>query len=142
MAAKLASSLLPAPKDSPGARILKKMGWRLGQGIGPRLTYRQRRLQDLQFSTGSAVTELPEDEDDEEAKKHTYAPRDTPLLLPTRKDNTHGLGYSAGMGLNEAIGSAGTKGPLGPRLAGTHLRPSTIYETEVLRFKLALALAP
>ncbi|EIN06259.1 hypothetical protein PUNSTDRAFT_145550 [Punctularia strigosozonata HHB-11173 SS5] len=129
MAAKLASTLLPAPKDSAGARILKKMGWRLGQGIGPRLTHRQRMLQDLQFSAG-AVTEIPPDaEDDEEAKKHTYAPRDTPLLLTTRKDNTHGLGYSAGMGLNESLGASGSKGPIGPRLSGMPLSlPPSVHK--------------
>ncbi|KII86063.1 hypothetical protein PLICRDRAFT_56526 [Plicaturopsis crispa FD-325 SS-3] len=112
VAVALESSMLPAPKDSVGARILKKMGWRLGQGIGPRMTWRQRRKQDLQASTGNALDLAPED--DEEANKHTYAPRDTAVLLVDRKDNSHGLGYRPGMGLHESVG---TKGPAGPRLA-------------------------
>jgi G patch domain-containing protein 1 len=59
-----------------------------------------------------------EDEDAEEAKKHTYAPRDTPILLVDRKDNAHGLGYRAGMGLNDSLGvSKGTEGLKGPKLS-------------------------
>jgi G patch domain-containing protein 1 len=117
MAQKLEQALLPPPKDSVGARILKKMGWRMGQGIGPRLTYRQRKLQDALHATGSG---LGEDEDEAEASKHTYAPRDTPLLLPQRKDNTHGLGYSPGMGLHESVTGRkmGAEGS-GPRISGT-----------------------
>ncbi|KAF7345375.1 G-patch domain [Mycena venus] len=113
----LEASMLPAAKDSAGARILKKMGWRLGQGIGPRVTLRQRKLQDLQAS-GRRVTEadiaVP---DDEEATKHTYAPRDTVVLAVERKDNSHGLGYHPGMGLNESVGGARGGATSGPKLA-------------------------
>lgn len=101
----LAASLAPPSSDSVGARILRKMGWRLGQGIGPRITYDQRRAQDR---TVGVVT----DEEDEEAKKHMFPRRDTPLLLVARKDNSQGLGYTAGMGLNETLGrGAESKGP-------------------------------
>src|ERR1700733_7675076 len=113
--------MLPPPKDSVGARILKKMGWRVGQGIGPRLTWRQRKLQDLQASTGSEVdvNSILDDGDTEEAKKHTYAPRDTPILLVDRKDNAHGLGYRPGMRLNDTLGvSKRAEGPKGPNLSG------------------------
>nr|GAT51423.1 G-patch domain [Mycena chlorophos] len=113
----LEASMLPAAKDSAGARILKKMGWRIGQGIGPRVTLRQRKLQDL-VASGRRFTEadLAIPEDDEEAKKHTYAPRDISVLVAQRKDNTHGLGYRPGMSLNE--GTSGGAGPSGPKLAG------------------------
>ncbi|KAF7371047.1 G-patch domain [Mycena sanguinolenta] len=113
----LEASMLPAAKDSAGARILKKMGWRIGQGIGPRVTLRQRKLQDLQAS-GRRVTEadvvIPEDE---EAAKHTYAPRDTPVLVVDRKDNSHGLGYHPGMGLSESVGGGRSGATSGPKLA-------------------------
>ncbi|KAJ7065371.1 hypothetical protein C8F01DRAFT_1125396 [Mycena amicta] len=112
----LEASMLPAAKDSAGARILKKMGWRIGQGIGPRVTLRQRKLQDL-IASGRRYTEadlvIP---DDEEAKKHTYAPRDITLSSTGRKDNTHGLGYRPGMSLNEAGSGSATSS--GPKLAG------------------------
>ncbi|KAF7289085.1 G-patch domain [Mycena chlorophos] len=113
----LEASMLPAAKDSAGARILKKMGWRIGQGIGPRVTLRQRKLQDL-VASGRRFTEadLAIPEDDEEAKRHTYAPKDISVLVAQRKDNTHGLGYRPGMSLNE--GPSGGAGPSGPKLAG------------------------
>ncbi|KAI0690482.1 hypothetical protein BC835DRAFT_1435011 [Cytidiella melzeri] len=108
MANALAASLLSSTEDSVGARILKKMGWRIGQGIGPRLTYEQKRAQD-----GDADGE----DEDEEAKKHMYPRRDTPLLAVPRKDNSHGLGYSPGMGLHESLGVRGDGKQKGPRLA-------------------------
>ncbi|GBE86697.1 G patch domain-containing protein [Sparassis crispa] len=108
----LEASLAPAPKDSVGARILKKMGWRLGQGIGPRLTYAQRKAQDAGVLDSWKET-TGEEENDEEAKKHMYPRRDTPVLLAPRKDNFHGLGYVPGMRLQEALGQeeAREKGP-------------------------------
>jgi G patch domain-containing protein 1 len=111
--------MLPPAKDSAGARILKKMGWRIGQGIGPRITLRQRRLQDLQ-ATGQTVPadDLELGVDDEEAKKHTYAPRDTAVLLVERKDNFHGLGYRPGMSLDESLGVKGSNASFGPSISG------------------------
>ncbi|KAF9525952.1 hypothetical protein CPB83DRAFT_877046 [Crepidotus variabilis] len=119
----LQASLLPAPKDSVGAKILKKMGWRLGQGIGPRMSLKRRKEQDAHAYdplTGHRLTSgslnLPED--DEEADKHTYAPRDTVVLVVKRKDNVHGLGYVPGLSLQESLGDANSGGLSGPKLAG------------------------
>ncbi|KAF5316646.1 hypothetical protein D9619_006245 [Psilocybe cf. subviscida] len=118
----LEASLLPAPKDSIGAKILKKMGWRLGQGIGPRISLNERKKQDVQAyeaTTGTKFSGSTLDiaDDDEEANKHMYAPRDTPILSVKRKDNMHGLGYTPGLSLNESLGgSSGGSG--GPKLAG------------------------
>jgi G patch domain-containing protein 1 len=114
----LERSLLPAPKDSVGARILKKMGWRIGQGIGPRITWRQREM------AFGRDPDAPSDDIDEEAKKHVYAPRDTPLIIVERKDNFHGLGYDPGLGLHASLGVApdASKQSSGPRLAGTYFR--------------------
>ncbi|OAX37659.1 hypothetical protein K503DRAFT_719455 [Rhizopogon vinicolor AM-OR11-026] len=110
----LEQSLLPAPKDSAGARILKKMGWRIGQGIGPRITWRQREM------AFGRDPDTASDDVDEEAKKHMYAPRDKPLIIVERKDNFHGLGYDPGLGLHASLGVApeASKQPTGPRLAG------------------------
>jgi G patch domain-containing protein 1 len=115
----LEASMLPAAKDSAGARILKKMGWRIGQGIGPRVTLRQRKLQDMQALSGRRVlgADIVIPDDHEEANKHTYAPRDTPILVVERKDNSHGLGYHPGMGLAESVGGK-SGGVSGPKLAG------------------------
>lgn len=94
------------------------MGWRVGQGIGPRLTYKQKKAQDALF-VPSSLDEGGEDADDE-GNKHTYAPRDTPIMLVDRKDNFHGLGYTPGMRLNDNLGRGGkaTQGPKGPNLSG------------------------
>jgi G patch domain-containing protein 1 len=96
------------------------MGWRIGQGIGPRVTWKQRKLQDLQASLGSKVSadDIKISEDDGEASKHMYAPRDTPILIVDRKDNSHGLGYRPGMNLNDSLGVKGRDDPSGPKLAG------------------------
>ncbi|KAI9062765.1 hypothetical protein FKP32DRAFT_1593437 [Trametes sanguinea] len=104
--AALAASLAPPPKDSVGAQILKKMGWRPGHGIGPRLTYAQRKRQDAGFLDPSKEVEGDED-DVEEAKKHMYPRRDIPVITAPRKDNFHGLGYTPGLGLNESVGYRG-----------------------------------
>lgn len=95
------------------------MGWRVGQGVGPRITLKQRRLQDLQASTGAGQPmDVSLDEDSEEANKHTYAPRDTPILAVERKDNSHGLGYRPGMSLNERLGvKGGGSTSTGPKLS-------------------------
>jgi G patch domain-containing protein 1 len=122
MALTLEEALLPTPKDSIGARVLRKMGWRPGQGIGPRLTWRQRKLQDLQASSGYSVAQddikFDENEEDEEANKHTFPRRDIPVLLVPRKENSHGLGYSPGLSLNDSLGGDKTALRSGPQISG------------------------
>ena len=125
----LQAALLPAPKDSVGAQILKKMGWRLGQGIGPRISLKRRKEQDIiayDPLTGNRLTSgsLDIPEDDQEASKHSYAPRDTPVLLVTRKDNTHGLGYVPGLRLNQSLGDGNMGGGSDPKLAGIQISHS------------------
>ncbi|KAF8517942.1 hypothetical protein BU17DRAFT_49261 [Hysterangium stoloniferum] len=105
-------SLLPPAKDSIGARLLKKMGWRAGQGIGPRITYEQLRARDGQPVAADEIV-------DEEAKKHLYAPRDTKPIAYYKKENAFGLGYVPGGGLNDMVGSRNDQvGESGPNLSG------------------------
>ena len=122
MSLALEKALLPAPKDSPAARILAKMGWRHGQGIGPRLTWRQKKLQDAQAKSARILTlddlKLSPSEEDEEAQKHTYPRADTPLTVVPRKDNAHGLGYTPGLSLNDALGDGRDPQSSGPRISG------------------------
>lgn len=42
---------------------------------------------------------IQEEDDAEEAGKHTYASRDTRLLVFDAKDDKEGLGYQKGMGM-------------------------------------------
>ena len=93
--------------------LLRKMGWRPGQGVGPRITWRQRKIQDI-LASGRSLNDVDIDalaaEEGEEVTKHMFAPRDTVApVLPCKKDS-HGLGYVAGDGLGGR--SAGvSKGP-------------------------------
>ncbi|CEJ01281.1 hypothetical protein RMCBS344292_15313 [Rhizopus microsporus] len=69
-------------KDPIGVRLLRKMGWRPGQGIGPRLVKRPKE----------GMNE-DEDEDDELLNDITFAPRDTPIQSFQIKRDTYGLGF-------------------------------------------------
>ena len=107
--------LLPPHSSSIGAKILQKQGWRPGQGIGPRISLARRRAQDalaydpLSGTRLSSTLAIPAD--DPEAEKHTYPPRDFPVLSVRRKDNSHGLGYVPEPSLHSTSDSA-------PKLAG------------------------
>lgn len=117
----LENALIPTPKDSPAAKVLMKMGWRHGHGIGPRLTWRQKRLQEAQAKSSRILTldDLNLDSnEDEEAQKHTYPRTDTPLTVVPRKDNTHGLGYTSGLSLNDALNAHHDSNLPGPRISG------------------------
>lgn len=91
-----------------GHALLQKLGWRPGQGIGPRVTLRKLRIQDGKL--GRAPLGTTYEEDSEEASKHTYAPRDTQLLVYTAKDDKTGLGFQKGMGMGRLPGRRGVYG--------------------------------
>lgn len=85
------------------------MGWRPGQGIGPRVSYQQRRRQDER----AGIPPIPEDL---EAEKHTYAPRDIKIPNIPAKDNAFGIGYVPAAGL-----STGSQDKVsGPIISGTN----------------------
>ncbi|OCT52009.1 DUF1604 domain protein [Cladophialophora carrionii] len=65
--------------ETIGLRLLKRMGWREGTGIGPRV----RR-----------AAKLGDDEDREETgETHLFAPEDAQVVSFTRKTDYKGLGY-------------------------------------------------
>lgn len=79
-------SMVGPTKDSVGIRLLRRLGWKPGQGIGPRVSGRQRKME--LAAQGEQV------EDDEwPGDDVTFAPRDTPIVDYTPKNNTFGLGY-------------------------------------------------
>ncbi|ORZ06474.1 hypothetical protein BCR42DRAFT_456442 [Absidia repens] len=77
----LTSSLmnLVAPtQDSTGMRLLRKMGWRPGQGVGPRTAF---------------VNDDTDNDSTSFQQQMTLAPKDTPIVDYQPKTNTFGLGY-------------------------------------------------
>lgn len=117
----LASSirnLIPATEDSVGAKLLQKMGWRPGQGVGPRVSYARLKQQDARTSSTMRPASKPETVD-EEAAKHTFAPRDTQIPSYQAKGDFFGLGYSRGPGLQAvAAGDSNKPGASGPNISG------------------------
>lgn len=76
------SDLISHGDASLGLGLLMKMGWREGQGIGPKVR-RPARLHD----TEALSTHVPE--------SHLFAPDDVVVVGVIRKIDHHGLGYGA-----------------------------------------------
>ncbi|KAG9031825.1 hypothetical protein FRB95_002270 [Tulasnella sp. JGI-2019a] len=108
-------NLIPATEDSIGAKLLQKMGWRPGQGVGPRVTYAKLKQQDARVSSQPTK---PAEVMDEEATKHTFAPRDTQMPSYQAKGDFFGLGYSRGPGLQTVITGGSMKSIIsGPNIS-------------------------
>ncbi len=109
---------MPPLEDSTGVRLLKKMGWRPGQGVGPRVSWRTHKIQDL-LAAGKSINGVDIDslDDDEEAKRHLYPPRDTVVPRVLMKTDAYGIGYKAGAGLIESLGQKRPQ-TKGPKLSG------------------------
>ena len=81
----LFDDLLKPKQDTIGIKILRKLGWREGQGVGPRV---QRKLAD---------------DDDGDAATYNLAPVNIPTLILEPKKNVQGLGYQAQPGLERRV---------------------------------------
>lgn len=83
--------------ETMGTKLLKKMGWREGQGIGPKV----RRRADLGMAARS-------DSDD----THLFAPENVPIIAFVRKADRKGLGHEGGQKLAPlATSQSGERGP-------------------------------
>ncbi|KAJ7311927.1 hypothetical protein JRQ81_006247 [Phrynocephalus forsythii] len=86
------------PKMTVGVDLLRKMGWKEGQGVGPRVK-RKPRKQNLEPAVKIYGCALPpgsedsEEEDEYTPENVTFAPKDIMPVDLTPKDNVHGLGY-------------------------------------------------
>ncbi|GAA5899125.1 hypothetical protein JCM6882_004623 [Rhodosporidiobolus microsporus] len=105
------ASLIQPSSSRVGLKLMRKMGWRDGQGVGPRMTFAQRKKQAAEIGV-SLGTEGEEEEESDEAKKHLYAPLDRPLTLvkgtSASADRGWGLGYRPGMTLEARLKGEGT----------------------------------
>lgn len=77
--------------DTIGVRLLRRMGWREGQGVGPRIR-RKARLDD-----GGEQSELG-------SESHTFAPVNAPMITFTKKNDRKGLGHSGQTSLTQNLG--------------------------------------
>lgn len=93
-------SIVRPAKLALGYKLLNRMGWKQGQGLGPRVSAKRRR--ELMLLAKGHIEPGPssqvfngasEDTKDEEAEKHMYAPPDTSLPLFEDKKDTRGLGW-------------------------------------------------
>ena len=68
--------------DTMGVKLLTRMGWRDGQGIGPQIRRKARLSED----------DGPKDRGDQEM--HLFAPQDSPMISFVKKSDRKGLGFS------------------------------------------------
>uniref|UniRef100_A0A914QM47 G-patch domain-containing protein n=1 Tax=Panagrolaimus davidi TaxID=227884 RepID=A0A914QM47_9BILA len=94
---------------SIGFKIMKKMGYREGKGIGAPLTRRQLELQKLHEERArgkkSRFDKTAVEEADEFAAGFEFIPEDIPPIYFTCKENDHGLGYQPLKGLSDGYQS-------------------------------------
>jgi len=83
--------LVPAMQDTMGTKLLKKMGWKEGQGVGPKT---MRKARNFDGNTGQGA---------EGSKAFLFAPENSKLVSLKRKDNTAGLGYAGEASITKSV---------------------------------------
>uniref|UniRef100_A0A0C9RM12 CG8833_1 protein n=1 Tax=Fopius arisanus TaxID=64838 RepID=A0A0C9RM12_9HYME len=97
--------ILKPVTDTIGVALLKKMGWKPGQGVGPRVTRREKRRtrerNDKKKFYGCSLpnqeaktTETTSESSDEDHEGILFAPDDYEPFRLNPKSNTFGIGYS------------------------------------------------
>ncbi|RVE74927.1 hypothetical protein OJAV_G00027120 [Oryzias javanicus] len=96
----LLEEIITPARSSIGVELLRRMGWREGQGVGPRVKRKARRPQtdDRARVYGCAPPPAGSEEDEEEEEEFapenvTYAPKDVTPMDFTPKSGLQGLGY-------------------------------------------------
>uniref|UniRef100_A0A4W4GL31 G-patch domain-containing protein n=1 Tax=Electrophorus electricus TaxID=8005 RepID=A0A4W4GL31_ELEEL len=93
----LLEEMITPTRSSIGVQLLRKMGWKDGQGVGPRVKRRQRKQEPDVRAYGCALppngSEESENEDEFAPENVTFAPKDVTPVDFTPKDDLHGLGY-------------------------------------------------
>lgn len=71
--------LTPAVQDTMGVKLLKKMGWKEGQGVGPKIRAR--------------ITDGGEEDNTVGGRTYLLAPRNSVLVTFNKKTDSRGMGY-------------------------------------------------
>ncbi|KAG8274095.1 G patch domain-containing protein 1 [Homalodisca vitripennis] len=120
-------TLLEPIRETVGIKLLMKMGWKPGQGVGPRLLKSEksavRKFQSQAKVYGCALPgqDQTNDSDSEESGDETFnqdvtfAPDDLEPYVVKPKDNSYGLGYS-GLDRRPVLSHVNLFEPTGPSL--------------------------
>jgi G patch domain-containing protein 1 len=90
--------LIPSQGETMGVKLLKRMGWKEGQGIGPKIR-RPARLDGLGGGPTASIQEL-----------YDFAPDNVPLIAWVRKLDRKGLGYEGPPKVSSLRPSSGQAG--------------------------------
>lgn len=88
--------ILKTSGETMGAKLLKKMGWREGQGVGPKIRRKARLDEDRDPGGGS------------DQQTHLFAPENASMISFIRKSDRKGLGFEGEERLSESRNGAGT----------------------------------
>ncbi|NXQ24359.1 GPTC1 protein, partial [Alaudala cheleensis] len=117
--------LIGPSKITIGVELLRKMGWKEGQGIGPRVKRKPCRqkpdpgVKIYGCALPPGLSEGSEDEEDEyQPENVTFAPKDVMPVDLTPKENVHGLGYK-GLDPSQALFGASGREHLNLFTAGS-----------------------
>ncbi|KAG5839238.1 hypothetical protein ANANG_G00202900 [Anguilla anguilla] len=106
--------LVAPARTSVGVELLRKMGWKEGQGVGPRVKRKPAKQKNDAGLRGygcalppNGSEESEEEEDEYVPENVTFAPKDVMPIDFTPKDDLHGLGYR---GLNPQQALVGGSG--------------------------------
>ncbi|CAK9797616.1 G patch domain-containing protein 1 [Anthophora quadrimaculata] len=94
--------LLKPVKETVGIMLLKKMGWRPGQGVGSRLTKKEKakiksrneKIRHMQQKSRIASSGSSSEDSEDDYGNVTFAPDDYEPFRCNPKDNYFGIGYS------------------------------------------------
>ncbi|KAI4127383.1 MAG: hypothetical protein LQ347_004628, partial [Umbilicaria vellea] len=95
--------VLKSSGETIGVKLLRKMGWRDGQGVGPKVR-RKARLDDGNDPEGGDGREI-----------HSFAPENSQMISFVRKNDQKGLGFEGEGRLSELPSVAGHRKPNGAR---------------------------
>lgn len=94
--------ILKTSGETMGVKLLKKMGWREGQGVGPKVRRKARLDEDQEPGGGS------------DQQTHFFAPENSIMISFIRKNDRKGLGFEGEEKLSEGRNVAGTIKPADP----------------------------